>query len=86
MYMVRWPSGKARVCKTLIRGFDSHPHLFFKIETAKSGFYFGKMGDGITTNCLVVRRESKGTAISEFERKRKARMARPACSHFPSGK
>ena len=25
--MVRWPSGKARVCKTLIRGFDSHPHL-----------------------------------------------------------
>ena len=27
--MVRWPSGKARVCKTLIRGFDSHPHLIF---------------------------------------------------------
>ena len=30
--MVRWPSGKARVCKTLIRGFDSHPHLIFLIK------------------------------------------------------
>ncbi len=27
--MVRWPSGKASVCKTDIRGFDSRPHLFF---------------------------------------------------------
>ncbi len=25
--MVTWPSGKARVCKTLIRGFDSRRHL-----------------------------------------------------------
>ncbi len=26
---MRWPSGKASVCKTDIRGFDSRPHLFF---------------------------------------------------------
>ncbi len=25
---VTWPSGKARVCKTLTRGFDSRRHLF----------------------------------------------------------
>ncbi len=29
MFMVRWPSGKASVCKTDIRGFDSRPHLIF---------------------------------------------------------
>ena len=33
--MVRWPSGKARVCKTLIRGFDSHPHLFFCLKNSQ---------------------------------------------------
>lgn len=26
--MVLWPSGKAAVCKTAIRGFDSRQHLF----------------------------------------------------------
>ena len=29
MFTVRWPSGKAWVCKTHIRGFDSRPHLFY---------------------------------------------------------
>jgi hypothetical protein len=27
MVMARYPSGKGEVCKTFIRGFDSHPRL-----------------------------------------------------------
>ena len=73
--MVRWPSGKARVCKTLIRGFDSHPHLFLQNRNRQKRFLFCKNGARNNTNCLVLRRESKGADISEFERKRKARMA-----------
>ena len=34
IYTARWPSGKAGVCKTLIRRFDSDPCLQFH-ETIK---------------------------------------------------
>lgn len=45
--MVRWPSGKASVCKTDIRGFDSRPHLIFlKQKPPLGGFCFEKIGRG----------------------------------------
>ena len=28
-WMARYPSGKGEVCKTFMRGFDSHPRLQF---------------------------------------------------------
>lgn len=37
---MRWPSGKASVCKTDIRGFDSRPHLFYENKPPQGGFYF----------------------------------------------
>ena len=84
--MVRWPSGKASVCKTDIRGFDSRPHLIFlKQKPPLGGFCFEKIGRGSNTNGLVLRRESKGVAMYEFCHQAKASTASPACRKTPSG-
>ena len=37
MNMAWSPRGKARVCKTLIRGFNSHPGLRNKLNIKKQG-------------------------------------------------
>ena len=39
LYTVPWPSGKARVCKTLIHPFKSGQHLQ-KISTLLAGWFF----------------------------------------------
>ena len=41
-HMVPWPSGKARVCKTLIRQFKSGRYLQNKKHTKWCAFCFGK--------------------------------------------
>jgi len=43
------------------------------------------MSNGSNTNCLVLRRESKGAAKYEFCRQAKASTASPACRKNPSG-
>ena len=58
---VRWPSGKARVCKTLIRGFDSHPHLFFLPK--KAYFVVARLG---TYLCAIVRASRQYTVPFHF--------------------
>ncbi len=53
MFLVRWPSGKASVCKTDIRGFDSRPHLFLQNRNRrKAVFVLGKSGVEETQTAL----------------------------------
>ena len=43
-HMVPWPSGKARVCKTLIRQFKSGRYLQKETHTVWCAFLFGEIG------------------------------------------
>ena len=48
LIMVTWPSGKARVCKTLIRQFKSARHLHKTVIKMSQSFFFAvasKIGD-----------------------------------------
>ena len=42
-HLVTWPSSKARVCKTLIRGCNSHRDLFKIEESGLTAFFYLKI-------------------------------------------
>ncbi len=62
--MVRWPSGKAAVCKTAIRGFDSRPHLInigeIMTKTTKTIAVYPGSFDPITNGHIdIIKRASR---------------------------
>ena len=65
LIMVTWPSGKARVCKTLIRQFKSARHLhktvmkkmsqsFFFVVSPKIGDFANQFLDTVLQCCLTI--------------------------------
>ena len=67
-YMVPWPSGKAKVCKTFIRQFKSGRYLQTKRTSTRMSFLFGEIEPtGFERSNADVRWTSARTRLDGFD-------------------